>query len=223
MSDWIEKLSRLDACSVSDAMDSLGLAAAVTGLRRLSSDRTIAGKVITVRLGETRPEGAPLRHLCTTAIDSGGAGTVIVVEQRTGKDAAGWGGVLSTAASLKGIEGVIVEGPTRDIDEARGLKFPVFARSTTARTARNRVYEQQTGGPVAIGDQTVNSGDYVIADDSGVVFIPADRVGDVVGAAERISAREKLMTDALRAGMPVSEVMGADYEHMLDTLNKDRG
>lgn len=223
MTDWTERLARLDACSVSDAMDSLGLAAAVTGLRRVSTDRTIAGRVITVRLGESRPEGAPVRHLCTTAIDAGGPGNVVVVEQRTGRDAAGWGGVLSTAAVLKGIAGVIVEGPVRDIDEARGLGFPVFARATTARTARNRIYEQETGGPVAIGEQTVHSGDYVIVDDSGAVFIPAARVGEVVAAAERISAKEKLMTEALRAGRPVSEVMGANYEHMLDTLEQDRG
>src|SRR5579863_4242834 len=128
MTDPVIRLSRLDTCAVSDALDKLGLKGAVTGIQRFSTDRRIAGRVLTVRLD--RAEGrATTRHLCTAAIEAAQPGDIIVVEQRTGLDAASWGGNLSLGAKVRGVAGVIVEGPARDIDDSRKLDFTVFARS----------------------------------------------------------------------------------------------
>jgi hypothetical protein len=66
-----------------------------------------------------------------------------------------------------------------------------------------------------IGGVTVATGDYAIADASGVVFIPAADIERLLSAAEMIAGREAAMTKALLAGKPITEVMGADYEHML--------
>jgi 4-hydroxy-4-methyl-2-oxoglutarate aldolase len=214
--DAVSRLARLDTCAVSDALDKLGLEGTITGLERLSSDRAIAGKVLTVRLDTTEERGeGPPRHLCTAAIEAAEAGDVIVVEQRTGQDAAGWGGTLSLGATLRGLAGVIVEGPARDIDESRKLDFPVFARSHTARTARGRVVEVETNGPVHVGAVSVSPGDFVVADATAVVFVARDAIGEVLDTAERIARREAAMAGDLRAGRPISQVMGADYEDML--------
>jgi 4-hydroxy-4-methyl-2-oxoglutarate aldolase len=219
--DNVQRLAQLDACAVSDALDKLGLHGCVTGLLPLSSTRKIAGTVHTVKLVACHPErseaqskGAP-RHLGTTAIEAAQPGEIIVVEQRSGIDAGSWGGILSTGAKVRGIAGVIADGPVRDVDEARGLDFPIYGRSATARTARNRIVEVGTDVPVTIGDVTVHPGDYVIADGSAVVFFrPAD-AERVLEAAEAIAARERLMARDLLAGSRIAEVMGADYEHML--------
>ena len=56
---------------------------------------------------------------------------------------------------------------------------------------------------------------YVIADGSSVVFVAQADIGRVVEAAELIVQRESLMAQALRDGKRASEVMGANYEHML--------
>src|SRR5580700_4291306 len=154
MNEFVSRLSRLDSCSVSDALDKLGLKGAVTGIRRLSTERRIAGRVLTVKLD--RAEGrSNTRHLCTTAIEAANPGDVIVVEQRTGLDAACWGGNLAIGAQVRGVAGVIVEGPARDIDDCRKLDFPVFAREHTARTARGRIVEVATNEPVRVGEVTV--------------------------------------------------------------------
>jgi len=182
------------------------------GLR--SVRQRIAGRVRTVKLEAANGRTAK-HHLCTTAIEASAAGDVIVIEQKSGIDAAGWGGILSIGAKTKGVSGVIVEGPARDIDEATELGFPVYARSVTARTARGRIIEVSTGQPVTIGDVTVADGDYVLADGSAVTFIPAAQLERVVGEAEKIAAREGLMAKAAREGKPMSQVMGADYEQML--------
>ena len=216
MDDVLTRLARLDACAVSDALDKLGLAGAVAGIHRMSTDRRISGRVVTVKL-ERDDDGRPVasRHLGTTAVEAAQAGDVVVVEQRTGIDAAGWGGVLSLGASLKGIAGVIIDGPTRDVDEARAHGFALFARDHTARTARGRIVETGTNVPVTIGDIPVSPGDFVVADGSAVVFVPAQDIGRVLDAAEVIAARETAMSDSLRAGTPITQVMGKNYETML--------
>lgn len=215
MNELLERLGRLDVCAVSDALDKLGLPPAVTGIERWSTNARVSGPVRTVRLGAAG-DGPPMsRHLCTAAIESSHPGDVIVVEQRTGLDAAAWGGTLSLGAQLKHVAGVIVEGPARDIDESRGLEFPVFARNHTARTARGRVVEVDSGGPITVGDVAVRQGDYVVADGTGVAFIPAGQIERVLDVAESITEREKAMADALRSGKPLSEVMGASYENLL--------
>ena len=199
---------------MSDALDRLSLPSAVTGIGPRSVRQRIAGRVRTVKLDAANGRTAK-HHLCTTAIEASASGDVIVVEQKSGIDAAGWGGILSIGAKTKGVSGVIVEGPARDIDEATELGFPVYARSVTARTARGRIIEVATGQPVTIGEVTVADGDYVLADGSAVTFIPSSQLERVVGEAEKIEAREGLMAKAARDGKPMSQVMGADYEQML--------
>lgn len=213
-STLIDRLRRIDTCAVSDALDRLGLPSAVTGIGPRSVRQRIAGRVRTVKLEAANGRTAK-HHLCTTAIEASDAGDVIVIEQKSGIDAAGWGGILSIGAKTKGVSGVIVEGPARDIDEATELGFPVYARSVTARTARGRIIEVATGQPVSIGEVTVADGDFVLADGSAVTFIPATQLERVVGEAEKIAAREGLMAKGAREGKPMSQVMGADYEQML--------
>ncbi|HEX3973846.1 MAG TPA: hypothetical protein VHX19_21105 [Stellaceae bacterium] len=215
MSDTlVERLRRLDTCAVSDALDRLSLPSAVTGIGPRSVRQRIAGRVRTVKL-EAADGRTAKHHLCTTAIEASEAGDVIVIEQKSGIDAAGWGGILSLGAKTKGVSGVIVDGPARDIDEAIDLGFPVYARSVTARTARGRIIEVSTGQSVSIGEVTVNDGDYVLADGSAVTFIPAAQLEKIVAEAEKLAARESLMAKAARDGKPMSQVMGADYEQML--------
>lgn len=210
------RLQRLDVCSVSDALDQLQLPAAVSGIAPRTARKRISGQVLTVRLAAgPPPQGTPPKHLCTQAIEQAEAGDVIVVEQRTGIDCAGWGGLLSRAALFKALSGAIVEGSARDLDEAADLGFCVFARGQTARTARGRVHEAETGGAIRVGDALVNAGDWVVADSSGIAFIPQDRLAQVIAAAERIVQREALMSEAVLSGQPASEVMGANYEAML--------
>jgi 4-hydroxy-4-methyl-2-oxoglutarate aldolase len=216
------RLARLDACAVSDALDKLELKGCVTGLTPLSSTRRISGRVHTVKLvakeeappSSTSTAGPP-RHLGTAAIEASAPGEIIVVEQRSGIDAGSWGGILSLGAKMRRVAGVIADGPVRDADEARALDFPVFGRGTTARTARNRIVEVATDGPVTIGDVTVHPGDYVVADMSAVVFLRADDAARIIEAAESIAAREAEMAKALLTGKRITEVMGINYEHML--------
>lgn len=211
------RLRRLDCCAVSDAMDRLKIGGQVTGLAQRSGKGRIAGRAVTVRLGTGDPPPGPPRHLGTTAIEASGGDNVIVVEQRTGLDAGCWGGLLTLGAKVRGVAGVVADGPVRDIDEAQGYEFPIFTNRTTCLTARGRVVEKETNGTVTICDVTVEPGDYVLADQSACLFIKPSDIERVLDTAEEIVAREAAMAKAILAGTPISEVMGGNYEHMLES------
>ena len=213
----VDRLSALDPCAVSDALDSLGVSGAVTGLKRRSTSATIAGRVQTIKLAAGKPEGGSMSHLGTRTIVEASDIDVIVVEQRTGIEAAGWGGVLAAAAKQQGVRGVIVDGPARDIDEYERIGLPVFSRSATPRTARGRIHEAATNVGIQVGEIAVEPGDLVIADGTGVVFVPARIAEAAVARAETIAAREQLMSADVLKGQPVTEVMGKNYETMLGT------
>jgi 4-hydroxy-4-methyl-2-oxoglutarate aldolase len=211
----LQRLRRLDTCALSDAADQLGLPGAVSGLAPRTPITRICGQVLTVKLAAGTSPGNVSRHLCTHTIESARPGDVIVVEQLTGINAAGWGGMLSNAARLRGANGAIVEGPARDIDEAAEIRFPIFSRATTSRTARGRVYEIANGTPITVGEVTVAQDDYVAADSSGAIFIAGASIEALLEVAEKIAAKEAAMTKQILAGRPVSNVMGDNYERML--------
>ncbi len=212
----VQRLRRLDACAVSDALDKLGIQGAVTELQQFSGQQRVAGQVVTVKLGTGSPPPGPAKHLGCTAIEASGPDNVIVVEQRTGVEAGSWGGLLTLGARMRGVAGVVADGPVRDIDEARGYGFPVFARALTSLTARGRIVEKGTQVPIQVGSVAVEPGDFVLADNSAVIFIRAADIERVLEAAEQIAAREAAMARALMAGKPIGDVMGGDYEHMLN-------
>lgn len=210
----ISRLQKMDSSAISDALDALKLNGVVIGLKQLTVPQKIVGRVVTVKLVPQGPKKSE-RHLGTAAIEAASPGDVIVVEHCR-DDVAGWGGNLSIAAQQKGISGVIIDGACRDIDEMRELGFPVYGRAAVPTTARGRIMEESFNEKITIGSVEVHPGDFVIADGSGVAFIPYAQVEKVLSMAESIMEKEALMASALRKGDPPSVVMGKNYETMLD-------
>jgi len=213
--EHVARLRRLDCCAVSDALDKLGLGTVISNVPQQSGEGRIAGRAVTVKLGVGTPPPGPPRHLGTTAIEAAGPDSVIVVEQRAKADTGSWGGLLTLGAKLNGVAGVVCDGPVRDIDEARALGFPIFARTLTARTGRGRVVELGTDVPVTFESASVMPGDYLPADRSAVIFVAAADIARVLDTAEIIVAKEAAMAEALKRGEPITRVMAANYENML--------
>ena len=220
--DLVERLRRLDVCTVSDALDALGLQGVVAGIEPLWEGARTVGRAVTMRLAEgAPPPGAPKVHLGSAAIEASGPDDVIVIDNGGRLGMGSWGGLLSLAASVRGVAGVVSDGACRDVDEARQLRFPVFARGVVAHTARQRAHEAAVGTPIQLAGTRVSAGDIVIADGSGVVVLAADQAEQVVARAESIAAREERMQADLRAGVPVSQVLGGSYEDMLSSPAPD--
>lgn len=211
----VERLSKLDTCAVSDALDSLGLQGATWGVRPLWACPRIAGRAATMKI---KPVGLeqPKQHLGTPTIEAANPGDVIVIDNGGRPDISTWGGLLSLSAKLKGLSGVVIDGACRDIDESRELGFAVYARGVVPMTARGRVMQESCNQEVQFAGVQVHPGDLVIADGSGVVIIPREKEEAVVLAAEKIFQKEAEMAASIRQGHSGREVLERlGYEQML--------
>ncbi len=211
-----ERLLKLSTTNVSDALDTLGCKGATYGVRPIwEGCGKIAGSAVTMKMtaaGETKGKV----HLGIRAIEAAEAGDVVVVDNGGRLDTSCWGGILATGAQGKGISGVVIDGACRDVDDYVELGFPVYARGAVVATARGRIMEESTNTMISFGGVQVRPGDAVLADRSGVVFIPAEHLEEVVAKAESLFAKEEAMMADLRAGMSALAVdQKYNYEKML--------
>jgi len=211
----IERLAKLDTCAVSDALDTLGLKGATWGVRPLWQCSRIVGRAVTMKI---KPAGLqrPTQHLGTAPIEAAKPGDIIVIDNGGKLEFSCWGGLLALSAKLKGLSGVVIDGASRDIDEARDLEFPVYARGAVPMTARGRVMQESFNQEIQFAGVQCHPSDLVIADGSGVVIIAKEKEQEVVAAAEAIYRKEQEMADGIRkgySGLEMLEKLG--YEQML--------
>jgi len=212
----IERLAKLDTCAVSDALDSLELKGATWGVGPQWPCTRIVGRAVTMKI---KPAGLqhPTQHLGTAPIEAANPGDIIVIDNGGKLEFSCWGGLLALSAKLKGLSGVVIDGAARDIDEARELGFPVYARGAVPMTARGRVMQESFNQEIQFAGVQCHPGDLVIADGSGVVIISKEKEAEVVGAAEAIYQKEQEMADGIRkgySGLEMLEKLG--YEQMLN-------
>lgn len=202
----LDHLSKLDTNTVSDALDFLNLRGATFGLRPLWDCPKIVGRASTVTIAP-KTDSASTVHLLTPVVDATTTDDRILVVSGGIDGISCWGDILANASKAKQIRGTIIDGMSRDIDGSRDIGFPVYGRGVTMISGRNRVVQVDSGKPLQMRGVTVRQDDYVIADNCGTVFVPAERIEEVLDLAERIEDRQKGMLEAVRAGRPVSEVM----------------
>ena len=211
-----ERLIRLSTTNISDALDALGYKGSTYGVRPIYDGvKKIAGSAVTVKMtaaGETKGKV----HLGIRAIEAADPGDVIVIDNGGRLDTSCWGGILANGAALKGVSGVVIDGACRDVDDFVEISIPVYARGSVVATARGRIMEESTNTMIQFGGVQVRPGDGVLADRSGVVFIPAEHLEEVVAKAESLYEKEEAMIADLRAGMSSLEVdQKYNYEKML--------
>ena len=212
----IERLLKLDTCAVSDALDSLSLKGATWGVRPQWQCPKIAGRAVTMKI---KPAGLqqPTQHLGTAPIEAAQPGDVIVIDNGGKLEFSCWGGLLALSAKLKGVSAVVIDGASRDIDEARELEFPVYARGVVPMTARGRVVQESFNQEIQFAGVQCRPGDLVLADGSGIIIIPREKENDVAAAAEAIYAKEQEMAAGIRKGYSGREMLEKlGYEQMLN-------
>jgi regulator of RNase E activity RraA len=202
----LERLAALDTNTVSDALDFLGLPGATFGIRPLWTCPKIVGRASTIQLGP-KTDAAPTVHLISPVIAEVRTDDRVLVIAGGVDGISCWGDILANAARVKGIRGSVIDGLSRDIEGSESIDYPVYGRGVTMISARNRVIQLSSGQPVTFAGVRVREDDCVIADRCGTVFVPADRIEEVVALGERIARRQDGMVNAVRAGRSVAEVM----------------
>ena len=193
--------------TLANALDDIGFAGVLTGLRQIVPGTRAVGRAVTVRhvvgaRGDYTSADFKVGHI----IDATAPGSIIVVDMG-GHAISTWGGLATLAATVKGIGGLVVDGGVRDQEEMLQHRLPVFARHMTPLTGRTRLQVAEIGGTIRCGGVRVRAGDVVVADGSGVVAIPAEHAAAVAANAARYTQDDMAAEAALRAGLSFREAM----------------
>ncbi|MFN2432003.1 MAG: RraA family protein [Gemmatimonadota bacterium] len=180
----------LSTSNVSDALDRLSLEGAPRGILPLwPGCARIAGRAVTMQL-IPGSEPSPVRGTLE-AIATGRPGDVMVIDHGGSLDVNSWGGISSFTAAQRGFAGVVIDGVTRDVDEMKDLGFPAYGRGVVQQSIRNRCAFGGQGVEVRLAGVRVRPRDLVMADDNGVVVVPADRMQEVLTIARECAGKEE--------------------------------
>jgi regulator of RNase E activity RraA len=135
-------------------------------------------------------------------------GDVLVIDTDGDWQHAPVGAVTSCAASCAGAVGIVVDGAVTDLLELREAGLPVFARGTSLLTTKlHGRGDSQINQPIHCAGVTVHPGDFVLADDNGVLFLDPVTAQNVIERALASDRAEPQLLTRLMAGEPVSSVL----------------
>lgn len=214
--DNIERAARLDTASISDALDRLGIAGQCLGIKPRDHSFRMTGRAFTVLYG---PVDAGKPGTVGDYIDDLEPGTVVVLDNGGREDATVWGDILTAVAHRKGLAGTVIDGANRDTHLCLELKYPIYSRSYSMRTGKDRVQVDAEQVPVTIGQARVQPGDLLRGDADGVVVIPRSHEDQVLELAESIEAAEQQIRELIAAGKRLDEARKLVGYHRLQSRN----
>ena len=207
----LQRAAKLDTTSISDALDRLGIAGQCLNIKPLDPRFRLTGRAFTILYGpSSTPSGTVGDY-----IDDVPAGSVVVLDNGGRENATVWGDILTWVAHRRGVAGTVIDGACRDTHLSRELVYPIFSRSYSMRTGKDRVQVEATNGPVNIGDARVSPGDLLRGDADGVLVIPRAHEDAVLAAAEEIDAIEQQIRAAVNDGLTLAAArQRLGYHHL---------
>jgi 4-hydroxy-4-methyl-2-oxoglutarate aldolase len=212
----IQRASKLDTTALSDALDRLGIAGQCLNIKPLDPRFRLTGRAFTILYG---PAGTPPGTV-GDYIDDVPASGVVVLDNGGRENATVWGDILTMVATRRGLAGTVIDGACRDTHLARELGYPIYSRSYSMRTGKDRVQVEATGGTVNIGDARVSAGDLLRGDADGVLVIPRAHEEQVLKIAEEIDAKEEQIRRLVLDGMSLTEARRQLGYHQLQSKTR---
>ena len=209
----VERASKLDTSTISDALDRLGIPGQCLNIKPRDPRFRTTGRAFTMLY---RPVGKPAGTV-GEFIDDVAPGSVIAIDNGGRENATVWGDILTEIAHRRGIAGTVIDGACRDTALCLELGYPVFSRSYSMRTGKDRVQLDATQIAVNIGDARVAAGDILRGDADGVVVIPRVHESVVLATAEGVAAAEDAIRKSVREGMRLDEARKQFGYHHLQT------
>jgi regulator of RNase E activity RraA len=205
--DLATRLMACYAAAVHDVLRAMGQGPCVlpSTIKPLDPNKKLTGEVYTVsgHMDMTRDPHDTLVQW-TGLLSKAPPGKVLVC-QPNNHEIALMGELSAETLHHKGVRGYVVDGGCRDTDFILTLGFPVFCSFTTPKDIVARWVPDRLGEPITIGEVTIRSGDYLIADRDGVVIIPGAIAEEAVRRTEEVMQTENKVRTAILGGMDPQE------------------
>lgn len=197
--ELVEQFRSIPTAAISDAMGRCGSMSAA--IKPISPRAKLVGPALTIR---TDVNDTLMVHL---GIRESKAGDVLVIDGGGYENGAIWGGNASLFCKTNGIEGSVVDGATRDVDDIQAMGYPVFARCIVPRGGF-RSYRGSININVTIscGGIAVSPGDIVIGDSDGVVIVPKENAVSVLESARAIVLKEEQIRQRVMKGETLFDI-----------------
>lgn len=171
-------------------------------IKALFQDRRVAGTAITVRVPGM--DGSMVHY----AVGKARPGDFIIIDRCGDEAIATMGGAVAYAAKVAGVAGIIVDGLVTDLGELRQYGVPVWSKGTSAVTVKSLGLGGEFCVPVTCGSVAVNPGDAVLADENGILVLPAVDIEASARRALKMMSDEKLTLKRLDAGEKYPDILG---------------
>jgi regulator of RNase E activity RraA len=202
-----ERLERCYSGAVYDVLRAMGYANQVLPhtIRPLDSSYKLAGRIFTVSGHVDKTLDPHETLLSWTALLSKVPSGTVVVCQPNDSSMAHMGELSAETMQHRGVRGYVVDGGCRDTDFILKIGFRVFCRYFTPVDVVGRWAADGFEKPVTIGEVTVSSGDYLIADRDGIVVVPKRLVEEVITKTEEVLQTESSVRKAIMEGVDPQE------------------
>ncbi len=200
-------------CAVSDALDELGIPGAIPGsmLKCIIPGSHLVGLALTLRNVARQGDLNEIVHSKNNLMaeaechNLAQAGDVLVIQGV--QSASNMGGVGGRMGKRQGELGAIVDGVVRDVADFKESEYPIWSKGVTPITGKWRVQSEEINGPVTICDVLVNPGDLVVADESGVCFVPRQSVDAVLLLAQKKARLEEDLSQKIIQGWSIPDIV----------------
>ncbi len=132
-------------------------------------------------------------------------GEILVVDAVGATNVAVWGGMMTEAAVVRKLGGLVLDGAVRDVGDIRRLQFPTWARAHTPRGPHHG-FGGDIDVPVSVGGVPVHPGDIVLGDEDGVVVVPLERSDDILARAQAHLEKEADWLRRIHAGESIPDI-----------------
>jgi len=202
LEELAERYNKIYTPAIADILDERGLMHQILppSIQALAPGMRVAGPALTVKGTPTTVHKDEYLQLMLQAYVNMEPGVIGVYDSSADQMAAHWGELVSTAASVKGCRGAVIDGGVRDVDRIIEMGFPVFCRYRSPADIRGRWRYVDVNVPIRLGEVLVQPGDYVVGDANGVVVVPKDLTVEVLLAVEEVVEIEDKIRAELRAG-----------------------
>ena len=160
-------------------------------IKRRVSDKKIVGPAFTVN----PPKG--VSGIIPDAILAMNPGEVMVVAGKECCNHSYWGDHRSICASMKGLEGVVIDGAFRDLEGCMEVGFPIFARNVTPGSCA-KAAEGELNVPILCGGVEVCPGDLIVGDCNGIIVIKPEEAELVMERARKKIAAQNAVIERMR-------------------------
>jgi len=196
----ISLLEEVSACQVSDAYNSITSRPGTIQSIKPINNQKVWGRIFTA---ETSADDW---GTSAQAIDSAADGDILFFKVGS-EDKAIWGELASSCAKDRGIKATVIYGSARDLDALLYMDYPVFA-SNFCPNAGSPLGLGTLGEPICVEDMEINTGDFLFADESGIVVIPQSLFAQTMVATLGVKIKEAGIINDIRRGKTLAEIVG---------------